>query len=68
MGSSDKSKKKAICRSHKTEFKQHVYGRERRYERKSLEMFDPCPPEFGCKTNELLKRFLKSMQGYLTSV
>ena len=58
-----KKRKESNLPVSQADFQKHVYGRERKYKKKSLEMFDPRPPEFRGKTNELLKKFFKDVQG-----
>ena len=44
-------------------FHKHVYGRERKYDRKPLEDFDPRPPDLRGKTEDHLKVFLTKVRG-----
>ena len=58
-----KTRKESNLPISQTEFQKHIYGRQRKYERNSLEDFDPRPPELRGKTKDRLVTFLKDVQG-----
>ena len=52
-----KKRKENNLQISQTNFQKHLYDRERKYDRKSLQDFDPRPSAVRGKTNELLKNF-----------
>ena len=57
------SKRKSNMPVSEAVFHKHVYGIERKYDRKPLEDFDPRPPNLRGKTEEHLKVFLTKVRG-----